>query len=308
MQAVIYGWKKDLMINELKDCENISKELALNGFDVYTGGGSGFMKAGNKGCYEINKNKTHAITVNSIHSKEGQVNNFYKKENLVICVIFTEKKKKLAENMDLYIFFPGGIGTLDEFTELINLFKTKEMQSKPIILYGHKYWTSLKSWFEFNNLNFPNNYVYNIINSVTEFKKNYNELFTKKQIVKFSSSSEYNSIKSQENENEQFKDDNGIINDLINSIFNDTMFIDELSKFIKINNDDKSNINNEENENNEHNENNYENDFNDEDEHESNNSEISIEIIILDKKSYESQNNNYDIASLNDGDSDSDSN
>ena len=86
------------------------------------------------------------------------------------------------------------------------------------------------------------------------------------------------------------------------------MFIDELSKFIKINNDDKSNINNEENENNEHNENNYENDFNDEDEHESNNSEISIEIIILDKKSYESQNNNYDIASLNDGDSDSDSN
>ena len=69
------------------------------------------------------------------------------------------------------------MGTLDEFTELMNLFKTSSIESKPVILYGYKYWTSLKSWFEFNNIVFPDMYIDGIVNTVSEFNTLYSKLF-----------------------------------------------------------------------------------------------------------------------------------
>ena len=56
-----------------------------------------------------------------------------------------ERKKKFLENSDAFIISPGGIGTLDEFFEVITLKKLKQ-HSKPIIVYNinHFYDTMLK--------------------------------------------------------------------------------------------------------------------------------------------------------------------
>jgi len=56
-----------------------------------------------------------------------------------------ERKNKFVENSDAFIIAPGGIGTLDEFFEIITLKKLKR-HSKPIIVFNinHFYDTMLK--------------------------------------------------------------------------------------------------------------------------------------------------------------------
>lgn len=226
MQAVILGWKRDKLDNYITDCEAITKELTLNNFSIYTGGGGGFMSAANKGAYEINKNKSFAITEKSLYEIEKQSNEYYINENLIICDSFAERKKKLFENKDLYIFFPGGVGTLDEFMDLMNLLKTGSIEQKPVILYGFKYWNSLKSWFEFNGMVFPDQHIEKIVDSVVQFNTIYNKLFNNKLIVKNEVSDE--DIKSFEpsknkNRNNIFMDCEGDINKLIDQIFDFTI-------------------------------------------------------------------------------------
>ena len=46
-----------------------------------------------------------------------------------------ERKNKFLENSDAFIISPGGIGTLDEFFEIITLKKLKQ-HDKPIIIFN----------------------------------------------------------------------------------------------------------------------------------------------------------------------------
>ena len=231
MQAVIFGWKRDNLQKDLDDCFEISKKLALKDFNIFTGGGGGFMMVGNKGCFEIDPLKSFAISVKSLSGKEGQSNNYYNKKNLLIVDSFAERKKLLFKDKDLYIFFPGGMGTLDEFSELINLFKTGELEIKPIILYNKKFWNTLKSWFEFNKIKWPESYISGIINSVDEFDKCYNKIFCSSSIVKINNNSDienYNSIIKKSNIfNENFMDD------IINQIFNDDNFKKDIDNLLQ---------------------------------------------------------------------------
>lgn len=46
-----------------------------------------------------------------------------------------------------FVFFPGGIGTVDEFFELLNLLVFKTIKPKIIILIGKDYWQTLLDWY-----------------------------------------------------------------------------------------------------------------------------------------------------------------
>lgn len=178
MKAVIFGWKRDYLKKYLLDCEIISKKLVEYEYDVYTGGGGGFMKMGNKGAFTINPNKSYGVTTNSLNNKEGMNGNILEK-NLSVVNNFTERKNALYDNATLLIFFPGGMGTLDEFTDVLNLIKTDEYKPVHIILYGHKYWNSLITWFGFNNIKFPFQYINGIADTVEQFDKLLNEINNK---------------------------------------------------------------------------------------------------------------------------------
>ena len=45
-----------------------------------------------------------------------------------------------------FVIFPGGYGTLDEFTESITLIQTKRMEGFPVILVGREYWKGFVDW------------------------------------------------------------------------------------------------------------------------------------------------------------------
>lgn len=231
MQAVIFGWKRDNLKKDLDDCSDISKKLALKDFNIFTGGGGGFMMAANKGCFEIDPLKSFAISVKCLVGREWQSNIYLNKKNLLIVDSFAERKKLLYKDKDLYIFFPGGMGTIDEFSELITLFKTGELEIKPIILYNKKFWNTLKSWFEFNKIKWPELYICGIINSVDEFDKCYDEIFCSLSLVKINKNYDienYNSIINKSNIfNENFMDD------LIDQIFNDEIFKKDIDNILQ---------------------------------------------------------------------------
>ncbi|MDP2655611.1 MAG: LOG family protein, partial [bacterium] len=49
---------------------------------------------------------------------------------------------------EVYVYFPGGLGTLNEFFEIITLVQTGKIRNVPIILFGREYWTPLLSFIE----------------------------------------------------------------------------------------------------------------------------------------------------------------
>ena len=53
LNSVILGWKRNNRSDLFPLCNQISEILAINGFNIYTGGGDGFMKEGNKESIEL---------------------------------------------------------------------------------------------------------------------------------------------------------------------------------------------------------------------------------------------------------------
>ena len=292
MQAVIFGWKRYHYKKDLKDCEKIAEELTKNNFNIYTGGGGGFMLAGNKGCYKVDPTKSYAVSVKCLYQNEGQTNNYYDESNLIVTNTFAERKHLLFKDMDLYIFFPGGMGTIEEFSELITLFKTGELPIKPVILYNLKYWSTLKSWFEFNKLNWPGSYITSIINSFDDFNKFYKNEYKSTEIVNFTyeKNDDIENYKSINDKSNIFNDN--LIDNLINEIFNNPIFKKDINNLLDENDNLDENI----------------------DSYETNDDEF-IEIIIVDNNSENSENysiessenENYDEINLSDYASDSNS-
>jgi hypothetical protein len=154
-RITILGWKRDRMPELLKLCEDLSYELAKLNFTIVTGGGGGFMEAGNKGAYKFDKNSSISYGV----KKLNEINFSTIPKNKYICENFAIRKSMLLDTSSCLIFFPGGVGTLDEFMDTINLYKTKNREIKPIICVGNTYWNSLRDWFNLNKMDFPNEYI-----------------------------------------------------------------------------------------------------------------------------------------------------
>lgn len=118
----------------------IVKEL---GYSVVSGGGPGIMEAADRGAYEAGGDSLGLL----INLPNGQPVNPYIKKSISFYYFFA-RKVCLAFGAEVFIFFPGGYGTLDEFFEIITLIQTRKIASLPLICFGSEYWNKLKDFME----------------------------------------------------------------------------------------------------------------------------------------------------------------
>jgi uncharacterized protein (TIGR00730 family) len=75
---------------------------------------------------------------------------------------------------EVYVYFPGGFGTLDELTEIITLIQTKKIRQIPVILYGKEFWEPLMRYFEqdlvkkFKTVSAEDMAIFEVVDSVDE--------------------------------------------------------------------------------------------------------------------------------------------
>lgn len=121
----------------------VGRKLAEHSYAVITGGGPGIMEAANRGAHEAG-----GLSVGlGIELPHEQGLNEYVDLGLNFRYFFARKTMFLKYSQ-AFICLPGGMGTMDEFFEVMCMVQTGKVTNYPIVLMGTEYWSGLLEWME----------------------------------------------------------------------------------------------------------------------------------------------------------------
>lgn len=149
--------------------------LAKNGHAVITGGGPGIMEAASHGAYEIG-GRTIGLNITLKHEQ-------FPNPFLTDCLTFEyffARKVSLAMAAKVFVFFPGGFGTMDELSEILCLMQEDKMPKMPVFLIGKAYWRSfdrvIKKMLELELISKNDTGIFKITDDITEVVKAANKI------------------------------------------------------------------------------------------------------------------------------------
>ena len=164
-------------------------ELGKKGYGIISGGGPGIMKGASLGAKEAGAlsvaMKTKMLPGEKIMDDLFTHEIFYK-------WMFV-RRFAMSIRSHALVFFPGGLGTVNEFFEYAMLMQTGIVEKAPIILLGKEFYQSLLDWMKNYQLN--NNYISKVdfelfhvednINKIIEIIENYTRDYGKLNFSKF---------------------------------------------------------------------------------------------------------------------------
>lgn len=142
--VTIYGSARLVADDELyTQTEEIAYRLGQLGFSIITGGGPGVMEAANKGALKAG---VSSVGLN-IDLPEEQLCNPYSTKSITFNHFFV-RKVMLVKYASAFVIMPGGLGTLDELTEVLTLMQTHKIKPFPIIMFNGDFWQGLLDWLK----------------------------------------------------------------------------------------------------------------------------------------------------------------
>ncbi|MDK8653704.1 TIGR00730 family Rossman fold protein [Corynebacterium accolens] len=123
--------------------EELGRKLAECAYAVITGGGPGIMEAANKGAHE-GDGLSAGLGIELPHE---QGLNEYVDLGLNFRYFFARKTMFLKYSQ-AFVCLPGGMGTMDEFFEVLCMVQTGKVTNYPIVLMGTEYWSGLLEWIK----------------------------------------------------------------------------------------------------------------------------------------------------------------
>lgn len=135
MNICVYGSASD-KINKcyIKAVEDLGIEIAKRGMNlVFGAGGNGLMGAAARG---VMAGGGHITGVIPEFFKDEKIEAIFDScDTLILTKTMHERKEKMEELADAFIITPGGIGTFEEFFEILTL-KQLRRHDKPIAIYN----------------------------------------------------------------------------------------------------------------------------------------------------------------------------
>jgi uncharacterized protein (TIGR00730 family) len=117
--------------------------LGKAGFNIMTGGGPGVMEAANLGAHKAG---VKSVGLN-IQLPVEQKCNIYADRTITFHHFFV-RKVMLVKYATAFIIMPGGLGTMDELTEVLTLIQTQKINPFPVILYSSSFWAGFLAWLK----------------------------------------------------------------------------------------------------------------------------------------------------------------
>ena len=142
--VTIYGSARITENDELYvQTEEIARRLGELGFSIITGGGPGVMEAANRGALKAG---VTSVGLN-IELPEGQDYNAYTTKSITFSHFFI-RKVMLVKYATAFVIMPGGLGTIDEVTEVLTLIQTHKIKPFPVVLFNSDYWRGFLGWLQ----------------------------------------------------------------------------------------------------------------------------------------------------------------
>lgn len=148
MVICVFGAASESVASVYKEkCYSLCKKLGERGHSLIFGAGSeGLMGAAARGFKKSGAKITGVIP--KFFEENGYEGIYYDADEIVYTETMAERKQKMEDGCDAFIIVPGGIGTFEEFFEVLTL-KQLGRHKKAIAVYDIEgYYSGLDKMFD----------------------------------------------------------------------------------------------------------------------------------------------------------------